>query len=107
MKGVLEVDGHLCQRREIYVRKDLGMLVECSKKVSTQCALAVKVANSMLEIIKNGIENKRPILCHCTNLWLHLECGILRVVLVTTSQKGHSRARKGAEKSHQSDDWAK
>ena len=36
----------------------LGVLVDSSMKVSTQCAVAVKKANSMLGIIKKGIENK-------------------------------------------------
>uniref|UniRef100_A0A8C4XYG1 Reverse transcriptase domain-containing protein n=1 Tax=Gopherus evgoodei TaxID=1825980 RepID=A0A8C4XYG1_9SAUR len=38
--------------------KDLGVIVDSSLKMSTQCAEAVKKANSMLGIIKKGIENK-------------------------------------------------
>ena len=38
---------------------DLGVLVDSLMKVSTQCAVAVKNSNSMLDIIKRGgNENK-------------------------------------------------
>ena len=38
--------------------RDLGVLVDSLMKVSTQCAVAVKKANSILGLIKKGIENK-------------------------------------------------
>ena len=38
--------------------RDLGVLVDSSVKVSTQCVVAMKKGNSMLGIIKMGIENK-------------------------------------------------
>lgn len=36
----------------------LGMLMENSMKVPTECASAVKKVNSMLATIRKGIENK-------------------------------------------------
>ena len=38
--------------------RDLGVLVDSSMKVSTQCVAAVKKANSMLGIITKEFENK-------------------------------------------------
>ncbi|CAM4547301.1 unnamed protein product [Lepidochelys olivacea] len=38
--------------------KDLGVIVDSSLKISTQCAVAAKKANKMLGIIKKGIDNK-------------------------------------------------
>ena len=62
--------------------RDLGVLVDSSMKMSTQCAAAVKKANSMLGIIRKGIENKsasvilplykslvRPHLEYCVQFW--------------------------------------
>ena len=37
---------------------DLGIVVDSSMDVSTQCAAAVNKANSTLGIIRKGIENK-------------------------------------------------
>ncbi|CAM4478002.1 unnamed protein product [Lepidochelys kempii] len=38
--------------------RDLGVIVDSSLKTSTQCAAAVKRANTMLGIIKEGIDNR-------------------------------------------------
>ena len=63
-------------------KRDLGVLVDSSINVSTQCAAAMKKANSMLGIIKKGTENKtanllvplykmlvRPHLEYCVPFW--------------------------------------
>ena len=39
-------------------KRDLGIVVDSSMKMSTQCAATVKKANSMLAIIRKGIESK-------------------------------------------------
>lgn len=39
-------------------KRDLGVLADSSIKMSIQCAVAVKKANSILEIIKWCVENK-------------------------------------------------
>ena len=62
--------------------RDLEVVVDSSMKMSTQCAAAVKKANSMLGIIRKGIKNKtasiilslyksmvRPDLEYCTQFW--------------------------------------
>ena len=73
--------------------RDLGVLVDSSMKVSTQCAAAVKKANSMLGIIRKGIENKtaniilplyksmvRPHLEYCVQFWSpHLQKNIMEM----------------------------
>ena len=64
-------------------KKDLGVIVDSSMKVSTQCAAAVKKTNSMLGTIKRGIVTKtaniiiplykplvRPHLEYCLQFWL-------------------------------------
>ena len=73
--------------------RDLGVLVDSSVKVSPQCAAAVKKANSMLGMIKKGIENKtaniimplyktivRPYLEYCVQFWSpHLKKDIVEL----------------------------
>ena len=87
--------------------RDLGVLVDSSMKGPTQCVAAVKKANSILEIIKKGIENKtanilmslyktlaRPDLEYCVQfLSPHLKKDIVEL-------------EKGAEESDSNDDWA-
>ena len=73
--------------------RDLGVLVDNSMKVSTQCAAAIRKANSMLGVIKKGVENRtaniimplyksmvRPHLEYCVQFWSpHLKKDIVEL----------------------------
>ena len=95
--------------------RDFGVLVDSLMKVSTQCAAAVKKANSMLGIIKKGIENKianiimalykmlvRQHLEYCIQFWSpHLKKDIVELEKVQKRATkmmtglGHLLMRKG------------
>ena len=47
--------------------RDLGVVVDSSMKMSTQCAATVKKESSILGIIRKGIENATY--CPYANLW--------------------------------------
>ncbi|CAM5102996.1 unnamed protein product [Eretmochelys imbricata] len=88
--------------------KDLGVIMNSSLKMSTQCAAAVKKANAMLGIIKKGIENKTenillplyksmvcPHLEYCVQMWSpHLKKDILALEKV---QKRETKMFRGLE----------
>ena len=87
--------------------RDLGIVVDGSMKMSTQCAAAVKKANSMLGIIRKGTENKtasimlplqksmvRPHLEDCVQFWS------------THLKKGYYGAGKSVEKGNSDDPGA-
>ena len=73
--------------------RDLGVVVDSSMKMSTQCAATAKKANSMLGIIRKEIENKmasiilplyksmvRPHLEYCVQFWSsHLKKDIIEL----------------------------
>ncbi|CAM4639967.1 unnamed protein product [Lepidochelys kempii] len=88
--------------------RDLGVIVNCSLKPSTQCAAAVKKANGMLGIIKKGIDNRteniifplyksmvRPHLEYCVQMWSpHLKKDLLELEKV---QKRATKIIRGME----------
>ena len=82
---------HLCHLAVTKHERDLGVMVDRWMKMSTQCVATVKKANSMLSIIRKGIENKtvriilpveksmvRPHLEYCIQFWSpHLKKDII------------------------------
>ena len=82
--------------------EELGVLADSWMKGSTQCAAALKKANSMLGIIKKGTENKAANIIQKAG---KATPGVMQTVLVNAPQKRQSGTGKGAQESNSNDDW--